>query len=57
VTQFVTRHYGVSWVPRDRSTRKRMQHRAFGCFRRLVPGLPERGVCSDGVSVATRYHT
>jgi hypothetical protein len=33
-----------------------MQHRAFVYFGRLVPGLPERGVRADDVSVATRHH-
>lgn len=42
-------------MTRDRSARKRMQYRALWCLRRLVPGLPERGVRSGGLSVATRY--
>ena len=32
-----------------------MRHRALRCLRRLVPGLPEHAVRSDGLSVATRY--
>ena len=54
--QFVTRHYSVVWVPDVRPAPKRMQHRALGCFRRLVPALPERAVRSDGFPVATRHH-
>jgi len=42
-------------MTRDRSARKRMQHGAVWRLRRLVPGLPERGVRSGGLSVATRY--
>jgi len=49
VTQLVTRHYDAARVPREPSVRKRMRHRALGCVRRLVSGLPERGVRSDGV--------
>jgi hypothetical protein len=33
-----------------------MQQRGLACFGRLVPRLPERGLRTDGVSVATRYH-
>jgi len=43
-------------MPRHPSGRKRMQQRGLACFGRLVPRLPERGLRTDGVSVATRYH-
>lgn len=42
---------------RDRSPRKRMRRCVLRSSHRLVPALPERGVRSDGVPVATRTTT